>query len=258
MGKFPESVKVDPRADRVRLPPLGRPYHRAVTDRILLVEDDRKLAPLVRSFLEDHHFDVHWAADGDAGWREFQRKAPDLVVLDLMLPGRDGLTLCQDIRGASRAGILILTAKGDESERIVGLELGADDYLTKPFSLGELLARIRAILRRYRLPEEGEGEAVRSIGPFRLDLASRSLTRDDRPIELTRSEFDIVERMTRRPGRVFSRDELLDSMRGGNTGAFDRAVDRHVSNLRAKIEPDPKEPEYLVTVWGVGYRWGKA
>jgi len=227
-----------------------------VVDRILLIEDDRELAPLVRSFLEDHHFEVAWAADGERGWSEVGRFGPDLVVLDLMLPGRDGLTLCKEIRAAGRTGILILTAKGDESERIVGLELGADDYLTKPFSLRELLARIRAVLRRYRLPAEGDEEAVRSLGPFTVDLGSRALTREDRHVELTRSEFDLLERMTRWPGRVFTREELLDAVRGGETGAFDRAVDRHISNLRAKIEPDPKRPQFVQTVWGVGYRWG--
>jgi DNA-binding response OmpR family regulator len=229
-----------------------------VTDRILIVEDDRKLAPLVREFLEDHHFEVSWAADGDQGWRDFNRLEPDLVVLDLMLPGRDGLTLCREIREARRTGILILTAKGDESERIVGLELGADDYLTKPFSLGELLARIRAILRRYRMSVTEVSDPVRRIGPFTIDLGSRNLTRAGEHVELTRTEFDLLDRITRYPGRVFTREELLDDVRGGETEAFGRAVDRHVSNLRAKIETNPKEPEFVVTVWGVGYRWGSS
>lgn len=227
-----------------------------MADRILLVEDDRVLAPLVQTFLQDHHFDVSWAADGEQGWRDFTRTEPDLVVLDLMLPGRDGLSLCKEMRAAGDTGILILTAKGDESERIVGLELGADDYLTKPFSLRELLARIRAVLRRYRLPTSEEADTVRSIGPFTVDLGCRALARGTRSVELTRTEFDLLERMTRWPGRVFTREELLDAVRGGVTGAFDRAVDRHVSNLRAKIEVDPKQPEFVQTVWGVGYRWG--
>jgi two-component system phosphate regulon response regulator OmpR len=229
-----------------------------VTNRILLVEDDRKLAPLVREFLEDHHFEVSWAADGDQGWRDFDRLEPDLVVLDLMLPGRDGLTLCKEIREAGQVGILILTAKGDESDRIVGLELGADDYLTKPFSLGELLARIRAILRRYRPAASEVSDPVRKIGPFVLDLGSRALSREEEHVDLTRTEFDLFERMTRYPGRVFTREELLDAVRGGETEAFDRAVDRHVSNLRAKIETNPKEPKFILTVWGVGYRWGSS
>jgi DNA-binding response OmpR family regulator len=229
-----------------------------VSHRILLVEDDSKLAPLVRRFLQDNHFDVTWAADGDLGWNEFRRLEPDLVILDLMLPGRDGLTLCRQIREAGKTGILILTAKGDESDRVVGLELGADDYLTKPFGLPELHARIRAILRRYRPVAAEDSTPTRSAGPFAIDLDGRSLSRDGAHIELTRSEFDILDRLTRRPGRVFEREELLEAVRGGETEAFDRAVDRHISNLRAKIESDPKHPEYVQTVWGVGYRWGQS
>lgn len=233
-----------------------------MTQRILLVEDDRKLAPLVRDFLEDHHFEVAWAADGDEGWRQLERFEPHLVVLDLMLPGRDGLTLCRQIRamgqGPGDIGILILTAKGDETDRVVGLELGADDYLPKPFGLAELLARIRAILRRCQ-PGNVESEAassdLRMLGPLRLDLERRELSRDGVPIELTRSELDILERLTRSPGRVFRRDELLQEIRGGETEAYDRAVDSHISNLRAKIEDDPKKPRCIKTVWGVGYRW---
>ena len=227
-----------------------------MSHRILLVEDDRKLAPLVRSFLEDNHFDVAWAADGDEGWRQFERFEPDLVVLDLMLPGRDGLTLCRQIRAGSRAGILILTARGDEADRVVGLELGADDYLTKPFGLRELLARIRAILRRYRMDGKPEASATRTVGPFTLEAGGRTLSRNGEPIELTRSEFDILDRLTRSPGRVYSREELLHEIRGGETKAYDRAVDTHISNLRAKIEADPRKPEFIQTVWGVGYRWG--
>lgn len=226
-----------------------------MTQRILLVEDDSKLAPLVRSYLEDNHFEVAWAADGDKGWGDFERFKPDLVILDLMLPGRDGLTLCRQIRDAGRAGILILTAKGDETDRVVGLELGADDYLTKPFGLPELLARIRAILRRCYSAPVDEQDTNRTIGPFAIDASRRMLFQNGTPIELTRSEFDILERLTRRPGRVFGRDELLEEVRGGETEAFYRAVDTHISNLRAKIEIDPKNPVYIETVWGVGYRW---
>ena len=182
------------------------------------------------------------------------QRSPDLVILDLMLPGKDGLTLCREVRAMSRVGILILTAKGDEADRVIGLELGADDYLTKPFGLPELLARLRAILRRYR-PTEEESEAVRRIGPFVIDRKGRTVTRSGKPIELTRSEFDILDRLTRSAGQVFRRDELLQEVRGGETEAFDRAVDSHISNLRAKIEVDAKQPEFIKTVWGVGYRW---
>ncbi len=227
---------------------------------ILLVEDDKKLAPLVQRFLEDHHFKVIWAADGEAGWQEYQRHSPDLVILDLMLPGKDGLSLCREIRAAGNPGVIILTAKGDEMDRILGLELGADDYLTKPFSLPELQARIRAILRRSQRIESQEEDhnLSRIFGEFTLDLEARALSRAGESIELTRSEFDILERLTRRPGKVFGRNELLESVRGGETEAFDRAVDQHISNLRSKIEADARQPVFIQTVWGVGYRWGSA
>jgi two-component system phosphate regulon response regulator OmpR len=227
-----------------------------MADRILIVEDDRKLAPLVKRYLEDHHFQVEWVADGDEAERRFTSFRPDLVVLDLMLPGRDGLSLCREIRNRHRTAILILTAKGDETDRVIGLELGADDYLTKPFGLKELLARIRAILRRYHgSPPDGQDQRV--LGPFSLDTSHRTLRRDGEDIVLTRSEFDLLELLTRNAGRVFRRDELLHGLRGGEADAFDRAIDTHISNLRRKIETDPKNPRYIITVWGLGYRWGQ-
>jgi len=226
-----------------------------MTTEILLVEDDRKLATLVRRFLEDHEFVVTAAVDGDQGWQEIQRRSFDLVVLDLMLPGRDGLTLCRQIREAGGSGILILTAKGSQADRVLGLELGADDYLTKPFGLPELLARVRAILRRVRPGKEAAPKGTRAVGPFRIDRQCRTVLRAGTSIDLTRSEFDILDRLSRNPGRVFRRDELLEQIRGGSTDAFDRAVDSHVSNLRAKIEEDPRHPAFIQTVWGVGYRW---
>lgn len=223
--------------------------------RILLIEDDQKLARLVVQFLEDQAFGVTWVADGDRGWQEFGRDAYDLVILDLMLPGRDGLTLCRQIRAASRCGVLMLTAKGSESDRVLGLELGADDYLTKPFGLPELLARIRAVLRRTLGTLEDAATEVRCAGPFAIDRTCRTVRRDGQNIELTRSEFDILDRLTRHPGRVFRRSELLEQVRGGTTEAYDRAVDSHVSNLRSKLEVDPRNPQFIQTVWGVGYRW---
>jgi two-component system phosphate regulon response regulator OmpR len=152
----------------------------------------------------------------------------------------------------------MLTAKGDESDRVVGLELGADDYLPKPFGLKELLARIRAVLRRYRQGADRNEGGTRVLGPLELDPLRRTLCRDGRPIELTRSEFDILDLLTASPGRVFTRDDLLRQVRGGDTEAFDRAVDTHISNLRRKIEADPKQPRLILTVWGVGYKWAAA
>lgn len=223
-------------------------------ERILLVEDDERLAPLVKQFLEDNRFEVTWISDGHQASRQFRNQDWALVVLDLMLPGKDGLTLCREFRESSDAGVLILTARGDEMDRILGLDLGADDYLTKPFSLAELLARIRAIMRRCGTMNR-TSELIRTLGTLSIDLVARKLFRNEESIELTRSEFDILDRLTRKPGWVLSREDLLQEIRGGETDAFDRAVDTHISNLRAKIEEDPKHPKLIKTVWGVGYQW---
>ena len=222
---------------------------------ILLVEDDSRLAPLVVQCLEDHHYRVRWCRDGGQALDAFKAMQPDLVLLDIMLPGKDGLVLCQEFHRLGKTAILMLTARGDESDRVLGLELGADDYLTKPFGLKELLARIKAILRRCEWRRESEERVIRTFGDFRLDPERRQLYRDEDLVVLTRSEFDILDLLTRSPGRVLSRDQLLDQIKGGRTEAFDRAVDTHVSNLRKKIELDPKSPIYIQTVWGIGYRF---
>lgn len=223
--------------------------------KILLVEDDRRLAPLVVQCLEDHHYQVRWCLDGARALFEFKNMQPDLVLLDIMLPGKDGLSLCQEIRKLGQTAILMVTARGDETDRVLGLELGADDYLTKPFGLKELLARIKAILRRCEWRQTPTEQALRTFAEFTLDLERRQLLRDQQTVPLTRSEFDILELLTQQPGRVLSRDQLLDQVKGGRTDAFDRAVDTHVSNLRKKIEVDPKNPRFIQTVWGIGYRF---
>jgi len=227
-----------------------------MANKILLVEDDRRLAPLVQQFLEDHHYQVIWCGDGQRGLDRFRTERPDLVVLDIMLPGKDGFTFCQEIRRHHRTPILMLTARGDESDRVLGLELGADDYLTKPFGLRELQARIKALLRRstWTARRDDSGSQIREIGEFQLDLDQRLLLKGETQIELTRSEFDILDALSSHPGRVWHRNALLDRIKGGQGDAFDRSVDTHISNLRRKIEVDPKSPQYILTVWGVGYR----
>ena len=227
-----------------------------MSKKILLVEDDRRLAPLVQQFLEDHHFKVRWCCDGKQGWQVFQNERPDLVVLDIMLPGKDGFSFCQELRRHHQTPVLMLTARGDEADRVLGLELGADDYLTKPFGLRELMARIKALLRRSAWtenPENAHGE-IRKLGPFQLDLDQRLLLKGTSKIELTRSEFDILDALSSHPGRVWHRNDLLDRIKGGLADTFDRSVDTHISNLRKKIELDPRSPQYILTVWGVGYR----
>ena len=222
--------------------------------KVLLIEDDAALAPLVARHLGDSGFEVAWAADAIAAEPHLADPALDLVVLDLMLPGEDGLSLCRRLRRTRDIGIVMVTARGEEADRIRGLELGADDYLPKPFSLWELEARLKAVLRRYAKGRDA-GSAVRELGPFRIDLDARSRARDGRPIDLTRSEFDILARLIAAPGKVFSREELREAVQGGETDAFDRAVDTHVSNLRRKLGDDPRNPAFVKTVWGVGYRF---
>lgn len=225
----------------------------AAAPTVLVIEDDAALADLVARHLADSGFAVATAPDAARGWDHLASTAVDLVVLDIMMPGEDGLSLCRRIRREHDVGIVMVTARGEESDRIVGLELGADDYLPKPFSLWELEARLKAVLRRYARNIAAVQE--RRAGPFRIDLEQRVVTVADRRIDLTRSEFDLFARLTAEPGRVFSREMLLASVQGGETDAFDRAVDTHISNLRRKLEADPKAPRHIKTVWGVGYRF---
>ncbi|NJO13313.1 MAG: response regulator transcription factor [Gammaproteobacteria bacterium] len=221
---------------------------------LLLVEDDAALAPLVVRHLRDSGFEIRWATEAAGAWAQVEQGGIELVILDVMLPGEDGLSLCRRLHKRGDLGIIMVTARGRESDRILGLDLGADDYLAKPFSLWELEARIRSVLRRYSRAA-ADAPACRSLGPVSIDRERRSVSLNGMPVELTRSEFDILERLTDRPGHVLTRDDLLSCVKGGQTEALDRAVDTHVSNLRRKLEDNPREPRYIKTVWGVGYRF---
>ena len=234
--------------------------------RILLIEDDELLAETTRRYLEGFGFQVRHASDGETGLTSLTQRSADLVLLDLMLPGIDGLEVCRRLRSSpatARLPILMLTARGDETDRVVGLEMGADDYLPKPYSLRELVARIRAVLRRASRegraaaePTDDGGEpSSRSIeiGPLLLDQGSRRVSCRGLDVELTATEFDLLWLFASRPGRVLSRTQLLDLLRGREFDSFDRSIDVHVSKLRKKLEPDPKSPTILKTVWGVGY-----
>ncbi len=224
---------------------------------VLVVDDEPIVREVVVRYLERDGHTTLEAADGDTARTllEGDRTGayPDLVVLDVMIPGTDGLELCRWIRARSELPVILLTARGEESDRIVGLELGADDYVTKPFSPRELAARVRTVLRRARPPE---GEHARIVfGDLVLDTATRDVTRDGEPLQLTAREFDLLSFLARHPRKVFSRDQLMSSVWGYATAIDTGTVTVHIRRLREKIEPDPSEPVHLQTVWGVGYRF---
>jgi len=218
---------------------------------ILIVDDEPKIIRLVHDFLAAAGFGITTARSGDEALMRVRTEAPDLVILDLGLPGMDGLDVTRGIRRTGSLPIIMVTAKGEESDRIVGLELGADDYITKPFSPRELVARVRAVLRRHA----GSGETeLLSAGELTLDLPRMRVTRGVEPIDLTATEFALLAAMAREPGRVFTRSQLLDAIHGVAFESYERAIDAHVKNIRRKLEPDPRSPRYLLTVYGVGYR----
>jgi len=219
---------------------------------ILVVDDEPEIVRVARDYLEHAGFATLSAADGPAAIAAARTRKPDLIVLDLGLPGLDGLDVARSIRRDSTVPIIMLTARGDESDKLVGLELGADDYMTKPFSPRELVARIRAVLRR----TEGLDERATflRVGDLQLDLPRMQVSVAGRRIELTSTEFQILAAMARQPGRIFTRSQLLDVVHGVAFEAYERAIDAHVKNIRRKIEPDPRTPRYVQTVFGVGYR----
>ena len=224
--------------------------------RILVVEDEMKIARLVRDYLHQAGFDVIEAADGSTALSLAKAERPDMIVLDLGLPGIDGLDVTRQLRRTSSVPIIMLTARSEETDRIVGLELGADDYVTKPFSPKELVARIRAVLRRADATLGG-GETVRA-GNLEIDIPKRRVTVDSEQVELTSSEFDLLLVLARQPGRIYTRAQLLDAVHGVSFESYERSIDAHIKNIRRKIEPDPKRPTMVLTVYGVGYRFSDA
>jgi two-component system, OmpR family, response regulator ResD len=222
---------------------------------VLIVEDDARIARLVRQNLEAAGLTCRVAPDGDAALAEFERDRPALIVLDLMIPGPDGYEICRRVRRTSDVPVLMLTARGDEAEKVLGFELGADDYLVKPFSTRELVARVRALLRRTGAVEKGE--PIRR-GGLLVDPARRIVERDGERCDLTTLEFELLHFLVQRPGRVFSRDDLLQYVWGEDRVVDNRTIDSLVSRLRRRIEPDPANPRYVQTVWGAGYRFAEA
>jgi len=224
---------------------------------VLVIEDERDIADLLAIHLGDLNIRVTLAADGHEGMRQAFARNWDLIILDLRLPGPDGLSICRALRRESHyVPILMMTSKSSELDRVLGLELGADDYVTKPFSVSELMARVKAIFRRVESLEKrfpGAAESL-AIGPLRIDAAGRQVTVKDESMTLTAREFDLLLHFARHPGRVFSRAQLLDSVWGYGHDGYEHTVNSHINRLRAKIEPDPARPDFIVTVWGVGYK----
>ena len=223
--------------------------------KVLVVDDELKIARLVRDYLTEAGFEVALASTGPAAVAAVRSDRPDLVVLDLGLPGMDGYDVTRTIRGQSTIPIIMLTARSEETDRIVGLELGADDYVVKPFSPRELVARVKAVLRR--TGGEVATETIR-VMDLMISLPHRSVERDGSRIELTATEFELLRALASNPGRVFTRGQLLDSIKGVSFESYERAIDAHIKNLRKKLEPDPRRPRYLLTVYGVGYKFSDA
>ena len=223
--------------------------------KVLVVDDAPDIVRLTRDYLEHAGFDVVIATNGVDAMRMARVERPDLIVLDLGLPGRDGLDVTRELRRDSGVPIVMLSARSDESDKLVGLELGADDYVTKPFSAKELVARVRAVLRRSQAAKVPAEHIV--AGAVDIDVARMRAAVAGRAVELTPTEFQILVALARQPGRVFTRGQLLDAVHGDAFEAYERAIDAHVKNIRRKIEPDPRAPRYIETVFGVGYRFAE-
>jgi DNA-binding response OmpR family regulator len=220
---------------------------------ILVVDDEPKIVELARDYLEHAGFAVVSASDGSEALTRARTDAPDLIVLDLGLPKLDGLDVARALRRGSNVPIVILSGRSDETDKLVGLELGADDYVTKPFSPKELVARVRAVLRRIERPAPAS-DIIRA-SDVTLDVPRMRVRASDREVELTATEFQLLATLAREPGRVFTRSQLLDAVHGVAFESYERAIDAHVKNIRRKLEADPREPRYLQTVHGVGYRF---
>ena len=222
---------------------------------ILIIEDEPELVKVLRDYLEKAGFKVETAYRGDTGLSTWEHKNPDLVLLDLNLPGLDGLDVAREIRRKGDTPIIMLTARVEEMDQLIGLELGADDYITKPFSPRLVVAKVRAVMRR--IGAAHVAPEILSVADIEIDLGAHIVSRAGQPIELTPTEFGLLAAMAAQPGRAFNRLQLLEATQGAAYEGYERTIDAHIKNLRAKIEPDPKQPRYIETVFGVGYRLAK-
>lgn len=228
-----------------------------MTHRILVVDDDREIVRVVRAYLEQAGYQVLSAYDGATALHAIRHDRPNLVVLDLMLPDHDGWSIIRAVRGDARLAalpIILLTARVDDTDKIVGLELGADDYITKPFNPREVVARVRSLLRRSQLNQNGLSSPILQVGELVLDVGRHELRLGGEPVELTQTEFKLLQILMENPGYAFARIDLIEQALGYNYEGMERTLDSHIKNLRKKIEPDPKQPRYIQTVYGVGYR----
>lgn len=247
--------------NRLTNPPAwGKNWHRgrresigiAVSNKILVVDDDKKIVDIVKAYLQREGYGVIVAYDGKTALEMAKSQRPDLIVLDLMIPEISGLDVCRTLRAKSSVHIIMLTARDEDTDKIVGLELGADDYVTKPFNPKELVSRVGAVLRRGQ--RSGEGNSRIYFGDLCIDFERHEVKTNDRVVELTPTEFELLRVLAESPGRVYSRMQLLDSIQGDAYEGYERTIDSHVKNLRKKVEPNPDQPKYIVTVRGVGYK----
>lgn len=222
---------------------------------ILVVDDETQIVKLARDYLERAGFRVLSAGDGGLALAAARRDHPDLIVLDLMLPGMDGLDVCRTLRRESDVPIIMLTARVEEADRLIGLELGADDYISKPFSPRELVARVRTVLRRTHSPLQQPG--LLRAADLEIDLEGHRLSRSGAPVKLSRIEFNLLSILMQHPGQIFTRAQLLDRLHGIIFDGYDRSIDAHIKNLRRKLEPNPAEPRYVLTVYGIGYKFNE-
>lgn len=223
--------------------------------KILVIDDEQNILNIVTAYLEAEGYTVHTALDGPGGLKAARALTPDLIILDIMLPGMDGIELLQQLRRESDVYVIMLTAKSEETDKVIGLSVGADDYLTKPFSARELVARVKAALRRYGQGGAASGSNVLAFRHVRIDVSARRVWKDEREIDLTTIEFDLLHALAEHRGRVLSREQLLERVWGHDFYGEDRVVDVHLGHIRKKVEVDPARPELIVTVRGVGYRF---
>jgi two-component system, OmpR family, alkaline phosphatase synthesis response regulator PhoP len=222
---------------------------------ILVVDDEPKIVRLARDYLEQSGFRVLPSNDGLSALAAARQEKPDLIVLDLNLPGMDGIDVCRALRRESSVPIIMLTARVEETDRLIGLEVGADDYISKPFSPRELVARVRAVLRRTQ--GEVQTPGLIRMGSLQIDLNGHRVMRQDEPIKLTRIEFSLLATLAQHPGQTFSRAQLIQRLHGSDDSGFDRSIDAHIKNLRRKLEDDPADPRYIQTVYGIGYKFAE-